>query len=77
MTIDGNHQPLFWEALDATTSRAAVLGGWLVVARNHRTRGADAGFTIAGITFVPDAEHVWQARFPRATNVLQSDTVGS
>lgn len=71
-----------WEALDESTSRTKVIGGWLVLHINQVSVGNDKKRELLhteSMAFVADTEHRWQVvpplkEIPKNTgNVLAND----
>lgn len=45
----------YWEGLDEVTSRAKVIGGWLIKAEITRAKTGAA----CTLQFIPDRDHEW------------------
>ncbi len=50
-----------WEKLDETTSRAKVIGGWII----HHIMITQKGNTSESMVFISDRDHEWMVLLPK------------
>ncbi len=50
--------PFKWEAIEETTARAKVIGGWIL--RSRDVDECNSAYTVLSMVFVPDPKHEWE-----------------